>query len=45
MLEFLDLEKNPNFYEKELEQAVIDHLQKFLLNLEEDFHLWHDKNI
>ena len=33
VLEFLDLEENPHFYEKELEQALIDHLQKFLLEL------------
>ena len=37
VLEFLDLEKNPHFYEKELEQAVIDHLQKFLLELGRGF--------
>lgn len=33
VLEFLGLEQNPHFYEKELEQALIDHLQKFLLEL------------
>lgn len=37
VLEFLDLEQNPHFYEKELEQAVIDHLQKFLLELGRGF--------
>jgi len=37
VLEFLNLEKNPHFYEKELEQAVIDHLQKFLLELGRGF--------
>lgn len=37
ILEFLELEKNPHFYEKELEQAVIDHLQKFLLELGRGF--------
>ena len=37
VLEFLELEKNPHFYEKELEQAVIDHLQKFLLELGRGF--------
>ena len=31
VLEFLDLPENPHFYEKNLEQAIIDHLQKFLL--------------
>jgi len=33
VLEFLDLPANENFYESELEQALIDHLQKFLLEL------------
>lgn len=37
VLEFLNLEQNPHFYEKELEQAVIDHLQKFLLELGRGF--------
>ena len=37
VLEFLNLESNPHFYEKELEQAVIDHLQKFLLELGRGF--------
>jgi len=37
VLEFLDLEENPHFYEKDLEQAVIDHLQKFLLELGRGF--------
>ena len=32
ILEFLDLDPNPHFYEKDLEQAIIDHLQKFLLD-------------
>jgi len=36
VLEFLDLEANPHFYEKNLEQALIDHLQKFLLGLGRD---------
>ncbi len=31
VLEFLDLPANEHFYESELEQALIDHLQKFLL--------------
>ena len=33
VLEFLGLEGNTSFYEKDLEQAIIDHLQKFLLEL------------
>ena len=33
VLEFLDLPANDHFYESELEQALIDHLQKFLLEL------------
>lgn len=37
VLEFLNLEHNPHFYEKELEQAVIEHLQKFLLELGRGF--------
>lgn len=37
VLEFLDLSENPHFYEKDLEQAIIDHLQKFLLELGRGF--------
>ena len=37
VLEFLDLPANPHFYEKNLEQALIDHLQKFLLELGREF--------
>lgn len=37
VLEFLDLPANPHFYEKDLEQALIDHLQKFLLELGRGF--------
>lgn len=37
VLEFLDLEANPHFYEKDLEQALINHLQKFLLELGRGF--------
>jgi Uncharacterized conserved protein len=37
VLEFLELEANPHFYEKNLEQALIDHLQKFLLELGRGF--------
>ena len=37
VLEFLDLPQNEHFYESELEQALIDHLQKFLLDLGRGF--------
>lgn len=37
VLEFLDLPDNPHFYEKDLEQGLIDHLQKFLLELGRGF--------
>jgi predicted nuclease of restriction endonuclease-like (RecB) superfamily len=37
VLEFLDLKQNPNFYEQELEQAIIDKLQEFLLELGKGF--------
>lgn len=37
VLEFLDLPENPHFYEKDLEQALINHLQKFLLELGRGF--------
>ena len=37
VLEFLDLPENPHFYEMDLEQAIIDHLQKFLLELGRGF--------
>lgn len=37
VLEFLDLPANPHFYEKNLEQALIDHLQNFLLELGRGF--------
>ena len=33
VLEFLDLPQNAHFYESELEQAVINHIEKFLLEL------------
>lgn len=33
VLEFLNLPANEHYYESELEQALIDHLQKFLLEL------------
>lgn len=37
VLEFLDLPQNAHFYESELEQALIDHLQNFLLELGRGF--------
>ena len=37
VLEFLDLPANPHFYERDLEQGLIDHLQKFLLELGRGF--------
>ena len=37
VLEFLGLEGKASFYEKDLEQAIIDHLQKFLLELGRGF--------
>ena len=37
VLEFLGLEGNTNFYEKDIEQSIIDHLQKFILELGRGF--------
>ena len=37
MLEFLGLTPNDDFYESDLEQALITHLQKFLLELGRGF--------
>lgn len=37
VLEFLGIEGNIKFYEKDLEQAIIDHLQKFLLEFGRGF--------
>ena len=37
VLEFLDLPPNAHYYESDLEQALIDHLQKFLLELGRGF--------
>ena len=37
VLEFLDLPANEHFYESNLEQSLIDHLQKFLLELGRGF--------
>ena len=36
-LEFLGLEKKPKYYETDLEQAIIDHLQDFILELGNGF--------
>lgn len=33
ILEFLGLERNPHYYEKDLETALIEHLQQFMLEL------------
>ena len=37
VLEFLDLPANPHFYEKDVEQGLIDHLQNFLMELGRGF--------
>lgn len=37
VLEFLGLEKSPSYYEKDLESALIAHLQEFLLELGNGF--------
>ncbi|WP_233260932.1 PDDEXK nuclease domain-containing protein [Pedobacter sp. HMWF019] len=37
VLEFLDLKANPGFYERELEQSIIDKLQECLLELGKGF--------
>ena len=37
VLEFLGLEQTPNLFEKDIEQGLIDHLQKFLLELGRGF--------
>lgn len=37
VLEFLGLQHTPNLYEKDLEQGLINHLQKFLLELGRGF--------
>ncbi len=37
VLEFLDLEPNEHFYEGDLEQTLIDHLQKFMMELGRGF--------
>ena len=37
ILEFLGLERKPHYYEKDLENALIEHLQQFLLELGNGF--------
>lgn len=37
VLEFLDLSPNEHFYESNIEQALLDHLQKFLMELGRGF--------
>jgi RecB family endonuclease NucS len=37
VLEFLGLERKPHYYEKELETALIEHLQNFMLELGNGF--------
>ncbi len=37
VLEFLELKSNTDFYEQELEQAIIDKLQDFVLELGKRF--------
>ena len=39
ILEFLDLKQNDHFYESDLENALITHLQKFMLELGNGTHL------
>jgi len=44
VLEFLGLAQSPSLFEKDIGQALIDHLQKFLLELGRGFHLWLGRN-
>lgn len=37
VLEFLELKPSPEFYEKDIEQGIIEHLQQFLLELGRGF--------
>lgn len=37
VLDFLELKPSPEFYEKDIEQGIIEHLQKFLLELGRGF--------
>ena len=36
-LEFLDLQQKPHYYESELEETLISHLQEFLMELGNGF--------
>ena len=36
-LEFLGLERNPKYYETDLEQSIIDHLQEYMMELGDGF--------
>ena len=36
-LEFLGLDQKPHYYEKELESALLEHIQEFLLELGNGF--------
>ena len=44
ILEFLDLKENKKYLESELEQALIDKLQEFMLELGKGFHLSRGRN-
>ncbi len=44
VLEFLGLERKPHYYEKELETALIEHLQNFMLELGNGFCFVASKN-
>jgi predicted nuclease of restriction endonuclease-like (RecB) superfamily len=37
VLEFLGMQQSPNLYEKDIEQGLVDHMQKFLLELGRGF--------
>jgi predicted nuclease of restriction endonuclease-like (RecB) superfamily len=43
-LEFLGLKREASYYEKDLEQAIITHLQDFCWKLATAFRLWQGKN-
>jgi len=43
-LEFLGLKRESSFYERDLESAIITHLQEFLWSWALDFLLWPDKS-
>ena len=44
-LEFLGLKPQATYYEKDLESAIITHLQHFLLELGQGFTLWPGRNV